>query len=163
MSTVNLTTDTTNTNMPVNNTGSNGLNPPRQRSSDTRKLRIIPQSIQHVISIGVGAKYDDVLGGWFIPGFYKAKGVVIKYDDPKDPESGKVYPMIKKTNGQAILNFDDLIELNYAWWCHSRKDSLEYEMPEDAWRDEFHALGMVERKMQFLPKSQTFNPLRESI
>jgi hypothetical protein len=135
------------------------IQPPSEQRKEPRKLRTIPQIIQYVLSIGISAKFDESLGGWFIPGFYKAKGIVIKFDDSKKPESGVASSILKKTIGQPILSFEDLIELNYAWWCISRKESVEYEMPDDYWKDEFHSLGMAERRMQFLPKAKTFNPL----
>lgn len=126
---------------------------------ESRKTRHVPETIRHVVSNCISAKFDASLGGWVIPGFYKAKGLIIKYDDLKNPEAGVAYPLSKKTIGHPILTIDDLIELNYAWWCISRKESIDYEMPDEFWKDEFHALGMAERRMQFLPKNKTFNPL----
>ena len=84
-----------------------------------RTLKTIPQTIQYLLSIGIGAKFDEQQGGWLIPGFYKANGILIKYEDPKKPDAGMAFPMIKRAQGQPVLNFDDLGELSYAWWCIS--------------------------------------------
>lgn len=125
-----------------------------------KKRRAVPEIIMEVVSMGVAAHFDDGHGGWVIPGFYRAKGIVIRYEDGNS--IGQAVPLSnKRLQPQPIKNFDDLVELNYAWWNISRKESLDYELPEEGWKEEFNDRDLVERRLVFLPKAKTFNPMRE--
>lgn len=124
-----------------------------------RRRRAVPEAIQEVVALGVGARFDESLSGWVIPGFYRAKGLLVRYDEKN---IGSAVPLSnKRIQGQPVKSFDDLVELNYAWWNVSRKESLEFENPEDGWKEEFVEREMVERRMLFTPKVKTFNPTRE--
>jgi hypothetical protein len=129
-------------------------------SAPSRRRRQVPAAIQEVVAIGVGARYDETLNGWVVPGFYRAKGLLIRYDE-KNTQGTAVPLSNKRIQGQPVKSFDDLVELNYAWWNTSRKESLEFEIPEDGWKEEFVDREMVERRMLFIPKSKTYNPMRE--
>ncbi len=125
-----------------------------------KKRRAVPEIIMEVVSMGVAAHFDEGHGGWVIPGFYRAKGIVIRYEEGNS--TGQAVPLSnKRLQPQPIKNFDDLVELNYAWWNISRKESLDYELPEEGWKEEFNDRDLVERRLVFLPKAKTFNPMRE--
>lgn len=133
---------------------------PANKKPSKRRRRVVPEAIQDVVAMGVGAKFDESLGGWVIPGFYKANGLLLRYDE--DGDTAQATPLAnKRAVQQTIKDFDDLIYLNYAWWYASRKSSMDYENPEDGWKEEFLEKEMVERKMLLIPKDKTFNPEKE--
>jgi hypothetical protein len=140
------------------------VQPPRpeeKKAVQARRRRLVPMAIQEVVAIGVGAKYDESQEGWVLEGFYKAKGLLIKYDEAQ--QSGVAIPLSnKRIQGSVIKSFDDLVELNYAWWNVSRKENVDYEIPEDGWKEEFIEKEMVERKMLYIPKASSFNPGRQN-
>jgi hypothetical protein len=125
-----------------------------------RKRRPIPEAIQDALSMGAQVQFDEELGGWVILGFYRAKSIVVRYAEGASIGVATATSTKKRQNvtGQNIASFDDLVELNYAWWSLSRKEHVDYESPEDGWRDEFVARDWVERRTLILPKKNTFVP-----
>lgn len=132
-----------------------------KQGTAARKRKLPPLTIQEVIAMGIGAKFDESQEGWLVEGFYKAKGLLLKYEE--GTEKALAFPISqRRAAGQAIKSFDDLVELNYAWWVASRKESTDYEQPEEGWKDEFVERDMVERRMTFLPRNEAFNPLKQN-
>jgi hypothetical protein len=119
-----------------------------------RKKKVsVPSLIMETISINVSARLDPDLGGWVIPGFYKAGGLLIKFNDNSDEGIATPIGYKRAKVGHVVKTFDDLVELNYSWWCASRKENVEFEDPSEDWKDEFVERQMLERKMIYSPKA----------
>jgi hypothetical protein len=128
-----------------------------------RARRPIPDAIQDALAFGAAVRYDEDLAGWTIGGFYRSRGIVVRYTDPALPNVGTATSLsVKKRqnlNGHTIKSFDDLVDLNYVWWNYSRKEHIDFETPDELWRDEFVARDWVERRTVILPKRTSAAPI----
>lgn len=110
-------------------------------------LRLLPALIQEAWEKGATFQLDNTTGDILLDGFYKFgplrlsltnEGVVAQ----ESPE--------KKT---PILSFNDLVDINYRYWCRLNRPKGVYIHPERPWLDAFRERNMVTRTVIFVPVS----------
>lgn len=108
-------------------------------------LRFMPKLIQEIAAQGAEVAMNSE-GFLTVAGFYKNGPMRIDVEEGSD----QIVAVDKRGRRTILLNFDDLVELNYQHWSGSNT-RRNYSAPERPWLDHFMQKGWVRRQALYFP------------
>lgn len=109
--------------------------PPMPERSAPSFLRFLPPLVREMWDKGANLQLDNASGMLLIDGFYKNGAMKLDFR-----ENG-IVAIDKRGRESDVRSFDDLVDLNYAFWRQANSQKGVYVQPQRPWLD-----AMLEKK-----------------
>jgi hypothetical protein len=128
--------------------GGEGELAPLPQKASPSFLRFLPKLIQDISTQGAEVAMHPE-GYITVAGFYKNGPMRIDVEEGSD----QIVAVDRRGRRSILLQFDDLVELNYQHWaaCNTPRN---YTAPERPWLDHFMQKGWVRRQALYFPSRE---------